>query len=47
MMVRRQGNAGEMVAAITCEWVAAVMRDDAQVIAVTRNVLNRFGGPKN
>jgi len=35
---------GEVFTAATCEWVAGLIRGDAQVEQVTRNVLNRFGG---
>ena len=35
--------AGEVFNAATCEWVAGLLRGDAQVAQVTRNVLDRFG----
>ncbi len=34
---------GEIVTAATCEWVAGLIRNDAQVEQITRNVLDRFG----
>lgn len=46
MIVHWHKGAGEVFTAATCEWVAGLMRGDAQVIAVTRNVLDRLGGPK-
>jgi hypothetical protein len=44
MIVHWHKGAREVFTAATCEWVAGLMRGDAQVIAVTRNVLDRFGG---
>lgn len=34
---------GEVFTAATCEWVAGLLRGDAQVAQVTRNVLDRLG----
>jgi hypothetical protein len=47
MIVHWPKGKGEVFTAATCEWVAGLMRGDAQVIAVTRNVLDRFGGARN
>ena len=44
MIVHWHKGAGEVFIAATCEWVAGLMRGDVQVITVTRNVLDRFGG---
>lgn len=35
---------GEVFNAATCEWAMGLARGDAQVIQVTRNVLDRYGG---
>ena len=43
MIIHWQKGAGEIFTAATCEWVAGLIRRDPQVIAVTRNVLDRFG----
>jgi hypothetical protein len=46
MIIHWQKGRGEIFTAATCEWVMGLTRGDAQVIAVTRNVLDRFGsGP--
>jgi hypothetical protein len=44
MIIHWPKGKGEVFTAATCEWVAGLMRGDAQVIAVTGNVLDRFGG---
>jgi hypothetical protein len=43
MIIHWPKGKGEVFTAATCEWVAGLMQGDAQVIAVTRNVLDRFG----
>lgn len=43
MIVHWPKGAGEIFTAATCEWVAGLIQGDPQVIAVTRNVLDRFG----
>jgi hypothetical protein len=43
MIVHWKKGHGEVFTAATCAWVAGLMRGDAQVIRVTRNVLDRFG----
>jgi hypothetical protein len=43
MIIHWRKGAGEVFTAATCEWVAGLTRKDSQVIAVTRNVLDRFG----
>lgn len=43
MIMHWKKDAGSVFTAVTCEWVAGLVRNDMQVIAVTRNVLNRFG----
>ncbi|MEQ9260929.1 MAG: hypothetical protein RIG84_17720 [Roseovarius sp.] len=43
MIVSWRRGAGEIFTAATCEWVAGLVRGDAQVERVTRNVLDRFG----
>ncbi len=43
MIIHWQKGAGEVFTAATCEWVAGLLRGDAQVIAITRNVMDRFG----
>ncbi|MBE1283996.1 MAG: hypothetical protein GJ676_11855 [Rhodobacteraceae bacterium] len=43
MIVSWQRGRGEVFTAGTCEWVMGLVRGDAQVCQVTRNVLNRFG----
>ena len=43
MIVSWQRGLGHVFTAATCEWVAGLIRGDAQVEQVTRNVLNRFG----
>ncbi|MCY3983623.1 MAG: hypothetical protein OXE85_06865 [Roseovarius sp.] len=45
MIVSWKRGRGEVFTAATCEWVAGLMREDAQVEQVTRNVLNRFAWP--
>ena len=42
MMVSFKKGLGEVFHAGSCEWVAGLLRRDAQVEKVTRNVLNRF-----
>jgi len=42
MMVSFRKGLGEVFHAGSCEWVAGLLRHDAQVEQVTRNVLNRF-----
>lgn len=43
VMVHWHKGKGEVFCAATCEWVMGLVRGDAQVIRVTRNVLDRFG----
>jgi hypothetical protein len=43
MIIHWRKGAGEVFTAATCEWVAGLLRGDAQVMAVTRNVMDRFG----
>lgn len=43
MIIHWQKGAGEVFTAATCEWVAGLLRGDPQVIAITRNVMDRFG----
>jgi hypothetical protein len=43
MMVHWLKGRGEIFTAATCEWVMGRSRGDAQVIAVTRNVMDHFG----
>ena len=45
MIVSWKRGSGEVFTAATCEWVAGLIREDAQVEQVTRNVLNRFAWP--
>ncbi len=45
MIIAWRKGAGDIFTAATCEWVAGLERRDLQVMAVTRNVLDRFGGP--
>ena len=42
MIISWKRGRGEVFTAGTCEWVAGLIRGDAQVEQVTRNVLNRF-----
>lgn len=46
MIISWKRGRGEVFTAGTCEWVAGLIRGDAQVEQVTRNVLNRFVGPR-
>lgn len=43
MIVHWHKERGEIFTAAACEWIMGLTRGDAQVIAVTRNVLDRFG----
>jgi hypothetical protein len=43
MIVHWKKGQGEVFTAATCEWIAGLIRNDAQVIKVTQNVLNAFG----
>lgn len=43
MIISWKRGQGEIFTAATCEWVAGLIRNDAQVEQVTRNVLDRFG----
>lgn len=43
MIISWQRGKGEVFTAATCEWIAGLIRGDAQVEQVTRNVLDRFG----
>ena len=43
MIIHWKKGAGAVFTAATCEWVAGLVRNDMQVIVVTRNVLDRFG----
>lgn len=44
VMVSWKRGKGEVFTAATCEWVSGLIRGDAQVEKVTRNVLDRFAG---
>ena len=44
MIIHWPKGKGEVFTAATCEWVAGLMRGDAQVVKITKNVLDRFGG---
>ncbi|MER8970759.1 hypothetical protein NKI25_35205 [Mesorhizobium sp. M0808] len=46
MIVNFKRGQGEVFHAGTCEWVAGLLRHDAMVECVTRNVLNRYLGRK-
>ena len=43
MIIHWPKGKGEVFTAATCEWVAGLMRGDAQVVKITKNVLDRFG----
>ena len=43
MIISWSRGKGQIFTAATCEWVAGLIRGDAQVEQVTRNVLDRFG----
>lgn len=43
MIVHWKKGQGEVFTAATCEWIAGLIRSDAQVIKVTQNVLDAFG----
>ena len=43
MIVHWKKGQGEVFTAATCEWIAGLIRNDAQVIKVTQNVLDAFG----
>ena len=46
MIVNFQRGKGEVFHAGSCEWVAGLLRRDAMVEKVTRNVLDRYVGTK-
>jgi hypothetical protein len=46
MIVNFPKGKGEVFTAGSCEWVAGLLRADPMVERVTRNVLDRYVGPR-